>query len=181
MNNESIIIFCMFCQCCCWTLYPERGRKHASRAYALVPKPMRLLDSLPREGTETLCELGACPGFPLRRLLDSLPREGTETRRGHTARSNRLCRLLDSLPREGTETCLSAINNNAARLLLLDSLPREGTETLCQIGYLVQVLVSCWTLYPERGRKLERMTHISSHVQVVGLFTPRGDGNLQYR
>lgn len=27
MNNESIIIFCMFCQCYCWTLYPERGRK----------------------------------------------------------------------------------------------------------------------------------------------------------
>ena len=27
MNNESIIIFCMFCQCYCWTLCPERGRK----------------------------------------------------------------------------------------------------------------------------------------------------------
>lgn len=31
MNNESIIIFCMFCQCYCWTLCPERGRKQAKQ------------------------------------------------------------------------------------------------------------------------------------------------------
>ena len=48
----------MFCQCYCWTLYPERGRKLYS--FNRLNKPGRhneLLDSLPREGTETYSSL----------------------------------------------------------------------------------------------------------------------------
>ena len=73
MNNESIIIFCMFCQCYCWTLYPERGRKHVGGVP--IGKVAELLDSLPREGTETgwLSDIKVSEENV---LLDSSPRNG---------------------------------------------------------------------------------------------------------
>ena len=158
MNNELIIIFCMFCQCYCWTLHPERGRKLAppwlaSLARLLGSSLVTLLDSSPREGTETLCITAATYTVTSnancwtlhpergRKLPDRLSRYVEQSRQivglftprgdGNASRSAScllLRLLLDSLPREGTET-LIRLNSFDLFVRLLDSSPREGTET----------------------------------------------------
>lgn len=71
MNNESIIIFCMFCQCYCWTLCPERGRKLEGGQRA------RYLEHVPH--CWTLCpergrkHVGGVPIGKVVELLDSSP------------------------------------------------------------------------------------------------------------
>ena len=64
-------------------------------------------------------------------------------------------------------------------MLLLDSLPREGTETVGrEHGIRQPRIVDCWTLCPERGRKLALIVLFSRGIDtIVGLFAPRGDGN----
>ena len=131
MNNESIIIFCMFCQCCCWTLYPERGRKPEPLAEALrtIVAEVCCWTLYPERGRK-LRWTSRHSLLSIVRLLDSLPREGTETGGTCLVWLAGSYWLLDSLPREGTETVSCSFAISKCNIKLLDSLPREGTETL---------------------------------------------------
>ena len=124
MNNESIIIFCMFCQCYCWTLYPERGRKlcmfvpptyHAlADCWTLYPERGRKRDPQPA----------------LHRLLVQIvglfaPRGDGNTLEVFQLERSPNCWTLHP-PREGTETGWLSDIKVPEENVLLDSSPRNG-------------------------------------------------------
>ena len=152
MNNESTIIFCMFCQCYCWTLHPERGRKlnflvmyiflNLLNCWTLHPERGRKLDAV--------CDV-----------------------------AERVVGLLDSSPREGTETVHRSIHNRFPRHIVGLFTPRGDGNSSTVSPFASLRVMYCWTLHPERGRKLSMFSIFFPLVNIfiVGLFTPRGDGN----
>ena len=81
-------------------------------------------------------------------------------------------------PRGDGNFCVIVTHKRTIVLKSLDSSPREGTETRNLFKSTHSTPSNRWTLRPERGRKLIEVVGIAQVIQIVGLFAPRGDGNL---